>query len=429
MINLLQNIFDKFSLDDIDSLEEIFEIQIYQEFIQLYPNLESILFSGYEKDNFEFNRTMKHIFRTIKVYLLLHDQKLRYPGFSHQSTEQILIKIKKINDFNSDLIPLVLVYHDIGKFIRKRDHPVQSFKLISEKDLLNPFKLNKNLDLLIKKVIQYHVLFATIYTGESTYYGTYSSIQDKDLVDLISNSNFLNAFVDCLEVFTYIDILGYSYSQIFDHYLSYYGEINYNLKDIFSRISEPEIALNTALRLSQSWIKWRIAGALRIFQFVSTQPYLTEDFYYDKIKSSLLTLPMDLSGLNWDILINEMLRESCRIQIKYGLAFLMILAFGSFHRASINENSRISSNLIYFWLTLTNEITKRSKKDFKGIWNVYILGIKNWFSIKPTTFKIINPTFIQDIIKSSKSNFDESLNEYTLNLDLSKLEKALIDEK
>ena len=429
MITLLQNIFNKFSLEDIDSLKEIINSQIYQEFIQLYPNLESILSFGYEKDIVEFNRTMKHIFRTIKVYLLLNKQKLQYPGFSHQSMERISVKIKKINDFNSDLIPLILVYHDIGKFIRKRDHPLQSFKLISEKGLLNPFKLDKDLQLLIKKVIQYHVLFATIYTGESTYYGTYSLIQDKDLVNLISNSKFLNIFVDSLELFTYIDILGYSYSQIFDHYLNYYEKINNNLKEIFSRIYDPDSALITALKLSQSWIKWRIAGALRIFQFVSTEPYLTENFYYAKLKSSLLTFPIELDGLNWDNLINEMLSESCKVQIKYGLAFLMILAFGSFHRASINENSKISSNLIYFWLILTDEITKRSKKDFKGIWNVYILGIKNWFSILPTGFKIINPSFIQDIIKNSKSSFDETLNEYTLNLDLSKLEKTIGNEK
>lgn len=429
MINLLQNIFNKFSLEDIDSLKDIINSQIYREFILLYPNLESIFSGGYEKDSLEFIRTVRHIFRTIKVYLLLHAQKFQYLGFSNQSTEQILAKITKINSFNPDLIPLILVYHDIGKFIRKRDHPMQSYYLISEKDLLNPYKLDKNLNLLIKKVIQYHVLFATIYTGESTYYGTYSLIQDKDLVDLILNSNFLNVFVDCLEVFTYIDILGYSYSQIFDHYLGYYDKINSNLKDIFSRAPDIDLALNMALRLSHAWIKWRIAGALRIFQFVSTQPYLTEEFYYDKLKSSLLTLPTELDGLIWENLVNKMLSESCKVQIKYGLAFLMILAFGSFHRATMDQNAEISSNLIYFWLTLTNEIKKRSKKDFKGIWNVYILGIKNWFSIQPKTFKIINPTFIQDIIKNSKSSFDETLNEYTLNLDLSKLEKAIIDEK
>ena len=34
-------------------------------------------------------------------------------------------------------------------------------------------------------------------------------------------------------------------------------------------------------------LDWRIAGGLRIFQFVETKPYLTEEFYYDKIKESI----------------------------------------------------------------------------------------------------------------------------------------------
>ena len=423
MINLLQTIFNKFSLDDIDSLKDIINSQIYQEFIRLYPNLESILSLGYKNNNLEFNRTVKHIFRSIKVFLLIYTQKFQYTGFSFSSIHQLLVKIKKIDEFNEDLIPLILVYHDIGKFIRKRDHPQQSFNLISEKKLLEPFKLDKDVKLLIEKVIQYHVLFATIYTGESTYYGTYSLINDEIFVNLILNSNNLDIFVDSLEVFTYIDILGYSYSQIFDHYLLYYGKINDNLKSILSRLPNTEVALNVAEDLSNSLIEWRIAGALRIFQFITTKPYLTEEFYFDKLKSSIVSLPTDLGRFNWNDLINETLKDSYKIQIKYGLPFLIILAFGSFHRATLDKCAEISPNLLYFWIELTKEITKRSTDHPKNQWNVYVLGIVNWFSITANNFKTIDSSFIQDIIKNSKSTFDKSTSEYTFNLDLSKLEK------
>ena len=423
MINVLQTIFNKFSLDDIDSLKDIINSQIYQEFIRLFPNLESILSFGHKNNDIEFNRTVKHIFRSIKVFLLIDSQEFQYTGLSSYSIKQIFLKVKEIDNFNPNLIPLILVYHDIGKIIRKRDHPQQSFNLISENKLLKPFKLDKDAELLIEKVIQYHILFATIYTGESTYYGTYSLTNDENFVNLILNPDNLNIFVDSLEVFTYIDILGYSYSQIFDHYLIYYKKINENLKSVLSHLPNTKLALNDAKELSNSLIEWRIAGALRIFQFVTTKPYLTEKFYFDKLKSSMVFLPT-LSGLNWDDLINDTLKDSYKIQIKYGLPFLMILAFGSFHRANFDKNVEISPNLISFWIQLTKEIKKRSNKHPKSQWNVYVLGIKNWFSISANTLKHIDSLFIQDIIKNSESTFDVSINEFTFNLDLSKLEKV-----
>ena len=422
MLKDLQNIFSKLTLTDIDSLKDIVNTHLFLEFVSLYSNLKEILAFGNEKDPQEFNRTVKHIFRAIKVFLLIQNGNFNYPGFSTNSINEILTKINNISDFNADLIPIILVYHDIGKFIRKRDHPQQSFNLISEKGLLYPFKLNKKTQVLIAKVIQYHVLFATIYTGESTYYGTYSLIHDDDLVNLISEPRYLDLFIDCLEVFTYIDILGYSYSQIFDHYIKYYEEINLNLKEILTLLPNIELALERASFYSHSWIEWRIAGALRIFQFISTQPYLTQEFFFDKLKSSMNSIPNDIYTVNsWENLVRKDLKQSCRIQIKYGLAFLMILAFGSFRRASIDQKVEISPNLISFWIFLTEEIMKRSQEDNKAPWNVYILGIQNWFSIPAKAFKKINVSFIRRIINDAKAEYDKNINEYTLNLDLSQI--------
>jgi len=424
MIKDLQNLFNKITLTDIDSLGDIVNTHLFLEFISLYPNLKDILEFGKERDTQEFNRTVKHIFRTIKIFLLIQNGNLNYPGFSTNSINQILAKIKKISDFNNNLIPIILVYHDIGKFIRKRDHPQQSFNLISDKKLLNPFKLNKKIQILIEKVIQYHVLFATIYTGESTYYGTYSLINDAKLVNLISESRYLDLFIDCLEVFTYIDILGYSYSQIFDHYITYYEQINQKLKEILALLPDIESALKRASNYSYSWIEWRFAGALRIFQFITTQPYLTQEFYFNKLKSSMKLIPNNIyADSDWENLIRKDLKQSSRIQIKYGLAFLMILAFGSFQRASFNQKVEISPNLISFWIILTEEIIKRSQEDSKAPWNVYILGIKNWFSIPTKALNMINVSFIRSMISNAKSEYNKIINEYTLNLDLSQIEE------
>ena len=66
------------------------------------------------------------------------------------------------------------MYHDIGRFIDKKDHPYASYLIITQKKLFKMFELSKIEKQLIIKVIQYHLLFATIYTGESTFYGTFS---------------------------------------------------------------------------------------------------------------------------------------------------------------------------------------------------------------------------------------------------------------
>ena len=422
MIKTLQNIFSDTSLSKIDSLKEIENSLIYNDFLSSYSNLSEIFESGAKRDKQEFIRTIKHIFRSIKIFLKLSSNSFFYEGFSEKTIIKISNKIKRIQEFNNILIPLILIYHDIGKFVRKRDHPHQSYILISGKNLLAPYHLARNDRILIEKVIQYHILFATIYTGESTYYGVYSLLNDSSLRTLVFDQTYLNLFVDLLEVFTFIDILGYSYSQIFDHYVIFYEEINRKLKNIFSLLPEKELAIQKAFLYSFEEIDWRIAGALRIFQFIGTKPYLSEEFYYNVIKSSLESIPYNnfkFSKMEWEELKNTTLKQSCRIQIKYGLAFLMILAFGSFSRASVKEDVKISHKLLLFWMLICRETLKRSIEDENGLWNVYILGIPNWFALTHSDFLKIDDKLISTVIQQAKLTFDKDLREYTMNLDLS----------
>ena len=222
IINQLQQIFTDISLSSIESSNEIEKTQIYTDFLKSFPNLSEIFEMGITRDKQEFTRTVKHIFRSIKIFLNILSDSFTIEGFSSQTLSKILKKLEKIQQYNTLIFPLILSYHDIGKFIRKRDHPHQSFILISSRNLLSPFNLLENDRILIEKVIQYHVLFATIYTGESTYYGSYSLIRDPILAQLLSDHKYLSLFIDLLEIFTYIDILGYYFSSIFDHYPVYY---------------------------------------------------------------------------------------------------------------------------------------------------------------------------------------------------------------
>ncbi|MFW9949578.1 MAG: hypothetical protein ACFFKA_05580, partial [Candidatus Thorarchaeota archaeon] len=318
--------------------------------------------------------------------------------------------------------PLVLLYHDLGRFVQKRDHPYQSYKLLSENNLLEPYGLNQQDTLLVKKIIQYHLFFATIYTGESTFYGIYSLLNDKELTEMFSESNYYERFVDLLEVFTFIDILGYPYSQIYDHYFKYYDEINLKLKTILSLWSNIDKALSLAYDYSLSWINWRLAGALRIFQFVETEPELTVELYFKKLEESVTTsdIPL-LKDLDLKAIDEEFLRSSCKVQLKYALGFLMILAIGKFSRSKINANTTISDKLILFWVFLTLKMRKIVADSDPCLWNVYILGIKNWFSLSQKQLNNINAGFIEKTISSASFEFEEKKQEYNLYINFEEL--------
>ncbi len=85
MIKTLQNIFSDVSLSEIDSLKDIENSQIYRDFLSSYPNLSEIFESGAIRDEQEFTRTVKHIFRSIKIFLKLLNNSFSYEGFSENT--------------------------------------------------------------------------------------------------------------------------------------------------------------------------------------------------------------------------------------------------------------------------------------------------------------------------------------------------------
>ncbi|MFX1280378.1 MAG: hypothetical protein ACFFA3_13300 [Promethearchaeota archaeon] len=418
MIKILHEIFSKIELDWIDTNSDLSESNEYSQLILIFPNLTKIFDNGRIEDKEEFRRTLQHIFRLFKVFFLILDGKFVHESLSNGSIE--LIREKVINQYslNELLLPLVLMYHDIGRFENKKDHPYYSYYLITEEKLLELFELSDIEKLLIKKTIQYHLLFATIYTGESTFYGSYSLLNDTEFKELLNNNQNIKKFIDLLEIFTYIDILGYSYARIYDHYIKYYSEINDKLNNILSLWPDKDKALNLALDYSQEWLEWRIAGALRIFQYVGTKPYLTKDFYFKKIYESADKNIEQLFNLTGWQAINEYYLINCsKIQMKYGLAMVMLLAFGTFFRGPIKEDAKISNNLLIFWILLSEEIKKKSSEDQGYLWNIHFLGLPNWGKWDRKFKNELNYHTLSKIIKNSKQEFDILKKEFNVYLD------------
>ncbi len=415
MIESLAQIFDNLDLAWIDSSKEILTSQAFTDLLSMFPNLKEIFQEGENNDKDEYHRTVRHIFRSLKVFSLLKDGNFIHDSLSQSSLEGLKDKINRINSINEKFLPLIFIYHDIGRFYDKKDHPYKSHEKISNKKLLDSFNLKDDEKLIIDKIIQYHLLFASIYTGEATYFGVNSLLNDSEFIKLLPNEKYRELFVDLFEIFTYIDILGYSYAKVFDHYIKYFNEINQNLKQIFSTWPNKEKAMNMALNISNNWIEWRIAGATRIFQFIETKPYLTREFYFRKLEDSLNETEYELNKkLNLVSVKNEYLACSSQIQIKYGLGFLMVLAFGNFFRSRMKKDIKISPKLITFWLLLCKEIDIRSKGDKFSLWNIYFINLPNLYKADKVSVKKLDFKTMELIIKNSKQEYDEKRKEYGL---------------
>ncbi len=422
MINELAEIFNKIELEWIDSTEDLTNSKQYHNFMEFFPNLKSIFKLGLKKNETEFSRTLKHILRVFKVFFQLKDGTFSHETLSSKSIQFISAKVINQLCENENVLPLILIYHDIGRFFDRKNHPYQSYQLISENNLLDSYDTSEDKQLLIKKIIQYHLLLATIYTGESTFYGIYALLNDEEFIPILSKKKNRELFINLLEIFTFIDILGYNYAKIYDHYVDYYGEINLILKDILNCWPDKELILKRAYTYSQEWLEWRIAGALRIFQFVETKPHLTKEFYFNKLKESIKGTNNELiSKLNWEILKSQYLIHSYKIQIKYGLPFLMILAFGNFQRMGLKIDTGISYKLILFWTLLSKEIESRTKDKKVYLWNVYLVGMPHWSKIDKIFINKLNDNTIELIIKNSSQEFLKERKEYNLYLNLKQI--------
>lgn len=418
MIKSLYKIFNNLDLSWIDTYNEITESMVYTQLISIFPNLENIFQEGRDKDKDEFQRTIRHIFRLFKIFFLIKEGEFSHETLSKESLNIIREKLLKLHSQNELIVPIILMYHDIGRLDNKKEHPYYSYNLISKRNLLEQFDLSEIDKLLVYKVIQYHLLFATIYTGESSFYGVYSLLNDTEFNKLLTSKNNIDKFIDMLEIFTYIDILGYSYARIYDHYIYYYNEINIKLKTILSLWSDEKEAFKKTLEYSREWLDWRIAGALRIFQYINTKPYLTKEFYFDKIQESInKDIEEITNGIGWDAVKEQYLANSAKIQLKYGLAMLMLLAFGKFFRGPIKEDEKISSNLILFWILLSKEITRRSLEEKEYLWNIHFIGLPNWWKWDRKFKKELNYHTLRDIFKNATQDIDTIKKEFNLYLD------------
>ena len=387
------------------------------------PGWGDFILKGIDYDRSETLRTVRHIFRSLWVYYAIMNNEFEV---EIKSKNLSLLKntLNKIYQYNSEIFPLLLLFHDIGRPFNKEWHTFESANIIRQKSLLSKFQLSLMQQLILYGAIKYHLLPGTIYTGESSYYGAISIFNDKDLQILWQSTEDISIFFHILNAFTLVDIWGYDYSKIYDHYFRNYDKIRLNLSDIFNKtksfeFKERSFALFNALsNLDKNNLKWRISCALRIFQFIETSPDLTIDLYYSKIDEALAKI-----GINWNIFAKSLEDKHTVIQFKYGLPLVMLLASGSFKREPINHEDKIDPKIFYFWQNCCEKVSFHLKgtflKDIKipRAWN-FIFGLpRGWFFKKEYMNYIRSEQFLKDLRKVP-SKYDPNFDSYFVNFKL-----------
>ncbi|MHA1143776.1 MAG: hypothetical protein ACTSRW_03495 [Candidatus Helarchaeota archaeon] len=401
ILKLIQEI-DINYCDDIK--KNVRETAFYKKFEEEFPLLKQYLAVENITDEFEFRRTLYHTFRVLVLYSNLRQNEPIPLKLSEESISEIRRQISMIDEWNSDVLPLLLLYHDIGRVRDRRNHAREGAFQLKKLDFLGFHSINDDIKHFITQVTKYHLLMGTIYTGERSHHALWSLFLDDQFLQLLKNGHG-EKFFQVLTTFTMIDVMGYSYSRIYDHYITYYlklqGEFLQALK-LYPNMNKIKDYLK---KMSGEWLEWRLASALRIFQQINTSPKFTKQHYREILMKSYGTfLKENVDERKWTQFLGS-LTEIYRAQLPYGLPNLMILANNRFIR-SFDEHVEILPRYFSFWINLNESLKVIAEKNDWPC-RVVFQGIPHWSKFSRKTFKMFSKDHLQKAFEMARHEIDE----------------------
>ena len=382
----------------------------YQHLLSLFPPLSELFKQGKQEDPAEFGRTVDHTFHTIAVLNQISQQCFTESGLNQDELQPVYTLTNSMTSNSPLIMPLILWLHDIGKLRDKRHHTEKSAELVSSMELMKGWGMDQALVLLITKVIQYHLLVGTLYSGEISYLSFRIMIEDHEFIPILQDSRLRELFIDALILFTMIDIWGYPYNSqaisaaMIRNYLSIAQELRY----VLGRGEDKKETNGRLISIAQQSTDWRLACYLRAFSHLGTKPYLTPEFYQEKlIQGAGVFLGKSLSRNAWLVFKNDRLDKFYQIQFKYALGLLCLLSFESlenFRQGCIPE-TQVNPNLFKL-LVLLNDILKTQERVYglpgDCLWEGYFTGTPIW-TRKSNIFEQINrPGILEEIVSQAK---------------------------
>ncbi|MFX1513812.1 MAG: hypothetical protein ACFFCQ_14605 [Promethearchaeota archaeon] len=414
------------SIDDLNG--SILESDIYQKLVQSFPRLNRIFGTSLEKNPEEFHRTIQHTLRALIAYSKFKvDAFKEITGFnlSKRAIKEIQRLLIESADHRSHYLPLIIVFHDIGRPFNKTAHSYESASLIETFSLLDGLGLTKKEQILISKAIEYHLLVGSIYSGESTYYSITSLCQDQKFTILLEDPQFIKLFTALTTVFTIFDIWGYPYGRIFNHYIDYYIQLKEKLENLLALWPNKELLIQQVQKTCQSRLEWRLAASLRIFQFVGTSPKLSYEYYTQLVKKAVTAYlqQQEEEEVTWQEFKQNQLSQICKVQLKYGLGLLQRLASGQDY-IKVRQGhvpQQISPDLIHFWSILNQKILKliQTTPFPQAVWNVSVEGLPSQYLDAMNHLLKLNMTDFEVVLAQAVIESDSTRKENILHLDFS----------
>lgn len=417
----LENLFLNINLNIWESLEnEFINSEPVKKLSSLFPKWYFLLESAKKTDKDETIRTLRHTLHTLQVYFSIKNNEFE-KNVDKQKLKSLRTHLDDFYEFDPLYFLLILLYHDIGRPFNRTWHTVKSEEIISRLNLLEEYNLPKYTEKLILIAIKHHLLVGTIFTGESSYFGSFVLYSELRNGEKNMSNQQIQLLFRTMKCFTLIDIWGYDYAKIYDHYFSYYNEICGNLIEIFQeslsyqdKTSQKEYLQQALFRLDTQHLKWRIACSLRIFQFITVKPHLTKEFYISKVEDGLAHI-----GSSWDEFQQTLKKNHPRIQFKYALPLMMILSTKEFSRAPIDNSFEMQSEIFSFWRKCTEIVERKisniSDSRFSLFYFVFDFP-RHWFFKSEYRNKI--RTYLIDALSNAKSYFNETLSGHIITISL-----------
>ena len=402
--------------DHIDNTAE------FNTLTRLFPGLEEIFHKGRQKDPDEYVRTLIHTFQTQAAYNNVCSGEFLESGLEGHALGEVRHLAGSISLFSPRLMPTILWLHDIGRLEEKSRHNEKSAEMISEFGLLGKEEFSDEEALLIQKVVRYHLLIGTLYTGESSYTSFRPLMGDGQFQGILNNKTSLGMFLDSLTLFTIIDVWGYHIHDISSAMIDNYMEIRREMGEIFADRSDISGILKALTDKSRTHMDWRLMGYMMAFSKIGKKPHLTLKFYAGMVEDGFKRYA-EREGLSidWKDFKAGYLDKMDYVQFKYGLGVLIPLSYGGTgKKMHLTEQTRMNVNLFHLLVCINNRLSKEELTNSEcipsGLWDVVFKGYPQWN--RKTNFhqKLNDPGLIEEIIDRGtiSADKDEDLNRLTL---------------
>ncbi len=391
--------------------------------IRLFPPLEETFQKGLTKDPQEFFKTLPHIFQAQAAYNRIYSGDFPESQLDRDAIKAVHDLAHCLASFSPFVMPAILWLHDIGRFEDKRRHNEKSAEMILEFNLLKDRGLTMEEAILIRKVVQYHLLIGTLYTGESSYMSFESLLFDEEFQIIMNDSTSIKRFLDSLTLFTMIDVWGYHINDISPTMIGNYLEIKKEMGEIFTNKGDIKKVAKGLKEKSRKHLDWRLMGYMMAFSKIGKKPHLTLDFYAGMIDDGFKRyIEREGLSIDWDRFKDKYLDKFDQVQFKYGLGVLIPLTYGGTgKKMHLKEDTKVNPNLFHLLANINSRIKKEEETNPQSIpgalWNVIFKGYPLWNQLTDFQERLNEPGLIEEIVNKGSVNVDDEEKVNVLSID------------